>query len=51
LTARRHPKPDCTADEALARLKRGDSRFVSGAVRFRTIQKKVLAELVKGEQP
>lgn len=43
--------PACSAAEALARLKAGNQRFVSGKARFQTMQKEVLAELVKGQQP
>ena len=43
--------PAYTADEALARLKAGNARFVSGQARFPTVQKEVLAELAKGQQP
>jgi len=45
------PGPVKTADEALARLKDGNERFVSGRARFPTVQKEVLAELAKGQQP
>ena len=40
-----------TAEEALRRLKEGNTRFVSGRARFPTVQKEVLAELAKGQQP
>lgn len=40
-----------TAEEALARLKAGNLRFISGEARFPTVQKDVLAELTKGQQP
>lgn len=40
-----------TADEALSRLKAGNARFVRGQARFPTVQKEVLAELAKGQQP
>ncbi len=40
-----------TADEALARLKAGNERFVRGRARFPTVRKKVLAALAKGQQP
>lgn len=40
-----------TADEALARLEAGNLRFVRGEARFPTVQKEVLAELTKGQQP
>jgi carbonic anhydrase len=43
--------PPQTADEALARLKAGNLRFVRGAARFPTVQKDVLAELARGQQP
>jgi carbonic anhydrase len=43
--------PPCTAEEALARLKEGNARFVGGQSRFPTVQKDVLAELTKGQQP
>ena len=40
-----------TADEALARLKEGNDRFVAGHARFPTVQKEVLAELAIGQEP
>ena len=40
-----------TADEALARLKAGNARFVRGEARFPTVQKEVLADLAKGQAP
>jgi carbonic anhydrase len=43
-----HPR---TAQEALARLVAGNKRFVLGKARFPTVQKEVLAELAKGQQP
>ena len=46
-----HHGPVCTAEEALARLKAGNARFVSGQARFPTVQKEVLADLAKGQQP
>jgi len=45
-----HP-PAFTAEEALARLREGNARFVSGQARFPTVQKEVLAELAKGQRP
>ncbi len=39
------------AEQALARLKEGNARFVAGHARFQTVQKDVLAELAKGQQP
>src|SRR4051812_26989114 len=44
-------QPTYTAEEALSRLKAGNARFVSGLARFPTVQKEVLAELAKGQQP
>ena len=41
----------CTAEEALDRLKAGNARFLSGRARFPTVQKEVLAELAKGQEP
>jgi len=43
--------PIYTADESLARLKEGNARFVSGRTHFPTLQKDVLEELAKGQQP
>lgn len=40
-----------TAEEALARLKEGIARFVNGEARFPSVQKEVLADLAKGQQP
>jgi len=40
-----------SADEALARLVEGNERFVRGEARFPTVQKEILAELAKGQQP
>jgi carbonic anhydrase len=40
-----------TAEQALARLKRGNRRFLSGEARFPTVQKEVLARLARGQQP
>jgi carbonic anhydrase len=44
-------KPRYTADEALARLQAGNLRFINGQARFPTVQKEVLAELAKAQQP
>jgi len=41
----------CTAEQALDRLKAGNERFVRGEARFPTVQKEVLADLAKGQQP
>lgn len=46
-----HHQPIYTAEEAMNRLKAGNARFVSGQARFPTVQKEVLAELAKGQQP
>jgi carbonic anhydrase len=46
----REPQPT-NADEALARLKSGNERFLRGEARFPTVQKDVLAELARGQQP
>jgi carbonic anhydrase len=46
-----HAGTPLTADEALARLKEGNARFLAGRARFPTAQKEVLAELTKGQQP
>src|SRR5262245_8562393 len=43
--------PSLTASEALARLKEGNERFIAGHARFPTVQKEVLADLAKGQQP
>lgn len=40
-----------TAAAALERLKAGNARFVDGKARFPTVQKDVLADLAKGQQP
>jgi carbonic anhydrase len=40
-----------TADQALARLKAGNTRFLRGRARFPTVQKEVLAELAKEQHP
>ena len=40
-----------TAEEALARLREGNARFVRGEARFPTIQKEILADLAKGQKP
>ena len=44
-------QPPVTADEALQRLIAGNERFVRGEARFPTVQKEVLADLAKGQQP
>ena len=40
-----------TAEQVLARLEAGNDRFVRGEARFPTVQKDILAELAKGQQP
>ncbi len=40
-----------SAADVLQRLKDGNDRFVSGRARFPTVQKEVLAELARGQQP
>jgi carbonic anhydrase len=40
-----------TAEQVLARLVAGNERFVGGEARFPTVQKDILAELAKGQQP
>ena len=39
------------AAQVLARLQAGNERFVRGEARFPTVQKDILAELAKGQQP
>ena len=46
-----HAAPEYTADQALARLRSGNERFVGGTARFPTVQKEVLADLARGQQP
>lgn len=46
-----HEAPRYTAEEALARLRAGNDRFVAGQARFPTVQKEVLAELARGQHP
>src|SRR3954453_7779196 len=43
--------PLYSAEEALARLKAGNDRFVSAEARFPTVQKEILASLAKGQRP
>ena len=45
------PDSGRSADDALQRLKAGNARFVAGTARFTTVQKEVLAELTKGQNP
>jgi carbonic anhydrase len=40
-----------TAEQALARLIEGNERFMRGEARFPTVQKDILADLAKGQQP
>ena len=44
-------KPACTAEEALNRLKEGNTRFASGGARFATAHHEVVADLAKGQHP
>lgn len=44
-------QPAYTAEQALARLKEGNARFLSGHARFPTVQKEILADLAKGQHP
>ena len=39
--------PPYTAQQALARLKEGNARFMAGQARFPTVQKEILAELAR----
>lgn len=48
--ANENPHP-WTAEQALERLREGNARFVSGEAHFPTVQKEVLADLTKGQQP
>ena len=43
-------KTDCTADQALQRLKEGNARFVRGEARF-TVRRETLRELAEGQSP
>ena len=45
------PATQLTAEQALARLRDGNARFVRGEARFPTVQKEVLAALAKGQRP
>jgi len=49
MTANVAPAP--SADEALARLKEGNERFLKGEGHFPTMQREVLADLARGQQP
>jgi carbonic anhydrase len=40
-----------TAAQVLSRLQAGNERFIRGEARFPTVQKDILAELAKGQQP
>lgn len=46
-----NPIDICTSDDALARLKAGNARFLAGQARFPTVQKDILANLAKGQHP
>src|SRR6476659_4847465 len=45
------PDSGRNADDALQRLKAGNARFVAGIARFATVQKEILADLLKGQHP
>src|SRR4029079_5607027 len=45
------PDSGQNADDALQRLKAGNTRFVAGTARFPTVQKEILADLAKGQHP
>jgi carbonic anhydrase len=45
------PDSGRSAEDALQRLKTGNARFVAGTARFPTVQKEILAELTKGQNP
>ena len=45
------PDSGWSAEDALQRLKAGNARFVAGTARFPTVQKEILAELTKGQNP
>jgi len=45
------PHSAYTAQQALSRLKEGNERFVRGEARFPTVQKEVLAQLAKHQEP
>jgi len=49
--AKHQPKTKYTSGQALARLKEGNARFLNGEARFPTVQKEVLAELARGQEP
>jgi carbonic anhydrase len=51
MTNNPHLPPLCTGQEALARLKSGNARFLSGKAQTLRLQKESLAELAKGQQP
>lgn len=51
MTTKGHLPPAYSAEEALARLKDGNARFLNGKSHFPRLQKQVLAELAKGQQP
>jgi carbonic anhydrase len=51
MTNHSHSPTICTAEEALARLKSGNARFLSGKAQVPRLQRETLAELAKGQQP
>ena len=51
MTTTHDSTPAMNAAQVLARLQAGNERFVRGEARFPTVQKDILAELAKGQQP
>lgn len=51
MTTTHDAAPALTATQVLARLQAGNERFVRGEARFPTVQKDILADLAKGQQP
>ena len=51
MTLTTHRADTYTADQALARLVAGNTRFVLGEARFPTVQKEILAALAKEQRP
>ena len=46
-----HQEPAISAAEALRNLQEGNERFLNGTARFSAVQKEILADLAKGQQP
>lgn len=51
MTTTHDSAPPLNAAQILIRLREGNERFVRGEARFPTVQKDILAELAKGQQP